>query len=342
MRRCPNMRISLYVSLYIGKHLCAFALMIAAVFFAVQAQAMGSNVPKDSKVSGDSSLEVRASFNTLAHFAGLVAGERATVLSVAPPGADPHDFEPSARALKGIYDSGVFIYQGAGLDPWAARISSDLRASGVIVLDMAATMQAELNAPRPVRHALDFDLDNALDNKNEQRVNRTQDPHFWLDPVLAASMSLHISDALSLADPEGSETYEDNAFSFISEIRALDQEFRKGLMPCQLRDIVVSHDAYSYLGRRYGFTVHPISGVSPQDEPSPKRLAGLSELMRKKGIGYVFGEPRASARLTRALASETGAEVLLLDPLGVLAADDTYLSIMRNNLEVLRKAMRCD
>lgn len=341
MRRSPSMKIFKCI----GKHLCAFVLMIAAMFLSVQAQAMGSNVPKGSKVSGESSLEVRASFNTLAHFAGLVAGERAMVFSVAPPGADPHDFEPSARALKDIYDSGVFIYQGAGLDPWAARISSDLRANGVIVLEMAAAMQAELDSPRPVRHALDFDLDNAFDNasdnKNKQRGVRTHDPHFWLDPVLAASMALHISDALSLADPEGSEIYEDNAFSFIRQIRALDQEFRKGLMPCQLKDIVVSHDAYSYLGRRYGFTVHPISGVSPQDEPSTKRLAGLSELMRTKGIGYVFGEPRSGPRLTRTLAAETGAEVLLLDPLGVLAGDDTYLSIMRNNLDLLRKAMRC-
>ncbi|MCK4910416.1 MAG: zinc ABC transporter substrate-binding protein [Thermodesulfovibrionales bacterium] len=325
MRRLP----------YIGKHLCAFALVLAAMFFAVEAQAMGASGSQGSKVS---SLEVRASFGTLAHFAGHVAGERATVLSVAPPGADPHEFEPSARALKGIYDSDVFIFQGAGLDPWASRISRDLRAKGVIVLDMASAMRAELDAPRPMRHALDLDLD----NKNKQRGAEARDPHFWLDPVHAASMVLHISDALSLASSEGRQIYEDNAFSFIREIRALDQEFRKGLMPCRLRDIVVSHDAYSYLGRRYGFEVHPISGVSPQEEPSPKRLASLVELMRKKGIGHVFGEPGTSARLTRALADETGAEVLVLDPLGALAGDDTYLSVMRNNLDVLRQAMRCD
>ena len=160
-------------------------------------------------------------------------------------------------------------------------------------------------------------------------------------------MASIIRDTLARVDPEGADVYKQNALEFIRAIRALDAAYGKALLPCRTRHVVVSHDAFSYLAKRYDFQVLAITGVSPQQEPSPRRLAELVGAMRANGIGYVFVEPFGSKRSAETLARETGAGLLELNPIGALNEKDisagrTYLTIMRKNLLALKKAMQCE
>ena len=313
--------------------LIAIILMLANV----PAFAMAPNPQKNP--STDSRLKISASFWTLAHFTKKIGGDRVSVVSITPSGAEPHEFEPTARSVQKVYDSGVFIYLDESFDPWAARLDKSLQKSGVSVLSMERAMKSFLDSPRPMRHALVV--------KDNSAPHASRDPHFWLDPVHAATMASIIRDTLARVDPEGADVYKENASEFIRAIRVLDAAYRKALQPCRTRHVVVSHDAFSYLAKRYNFQVLAITGVSPQQEPTARRLAELVRAMRAKGIGYVLVEPFGSTRAARALASETGAGLFELNPIGALNEKDistgrTYLSIMRDNLLVLKKAMQCE
>jgi zinc transport system substrate-binding protein len=106
--------------------------------------------------------------------------------------------------------------------------------------------------------------------------------------------------------------------------------------------VVVSHDAFGYL-ERFGITLEPIAGLSPDAEPSPAELARLQDLIREEELTTVFAETLGSSKMADSLAGDLGLETQTLDPIEGVAADsdDDYMTLMRRNLENLRSANGC-
>jgi zinc transport system substrate-binding protein len=106
---------------------------------------------------------------------------------------------------------------------------------------------------------------------------------------------------------------------------------------------VTSHAAFGYLAERYGLTQVPITGLSPEEEPSPQRLAEVARLAKAKGVTTIFFETLVSPKIAETLAKEVGAKADVLDPIeGVEAGSGAdYLSVMRDNLTHLRAALGC-
>ena len=126
----------------------------------------------------------------------------------------------------------------------------------------------------------------------------------------------------------------------------MDQDFTVGLGKCEKNDIVVAHEAFGYLARRYGFIQHAIAGLSPDAEPSSKALAEVSGVAKLKNIKYIFFESLVSPKLAEAVAREIGASTLVLNPVEGLSDQDlsqgkNYFTEMRNNLNNLKTALVC-
>jgi zinc transport system substrate-binding protein len=121
----------------------------------------------------------------------------------------------------------------------------------------------------------------------------------------------------------------------------LDAEYRRGLAHCQRREFVTSHAAFGYLAERYGLHQIAITGVDPESEPSAQALSRLAALIEREHIRTVFFERLVSPRLAQTLARETGARTALLDPIESAPRGETYLTLMRENLAALRKALEC-
>lgn len=265
--------------------------------------------------SDSSKLTVTASYYPLYDFAKNVGGDKVQVTSLTPAGAEPHDYEPSAKALAEARRSDVFVYNGGVFEPWADTFVRDYRQEAVKARSGIAIAAG--------------------------------DPHFWLDPVLAQKIVGNIRDGLSRADPANKQYYAKNADSYIAKLVRLDEDFRSGLGRCDQDTIITSHDAFSYVSQRYGFSVESIAGLSPEEEPSAARLAELSDLMNEKGIGYVFFESLVSPALADTIAQETGAQTLVLDPIEGLNNEDQkqgkdYVSVQQENLANLRTALACE
>jgi zinc transport system substrate-binding protein len=156
------------------------------------------------------------------------------------------------------------------------------------------------------------------------------DPHVWLDPVLYARVLQEI--AAALHRPAG---------PLLADVRRLDVEYRRGLRGCKRREIVTSHEAFGYLADRYGLTQVAITGITPEAEPSPQRLASVIRLVRKTHATTVFFETLVSPRLAETVARDVGAQTAVLDPIEGAKPGQTYLSLMRQNLAQLRKALGC-
>lgn len=172
------------------------------------------------------------------------------------------------------------------------------------------------------------------------------DPHMWLDPLLAAVQVERIRDALIEADADNADTYRTNAATVIDELNTLHAEFTEGLANCRHDHFVTSHAAYAYLGLRYNAEQIPVTGLSPEAEPSPRQLAAITDQVTDLGLGYVLVEPVLSDGLAQTIASEAGIELIPFHAIGSVTDDELeshgdYFGLMRNNLASLKLALEC-
>ena len=122
----------------------------------------------------------------------------------------------------------------------------------------------------------------------------------------------------------------------------MDREFAEGLKSCRSRDLVTSHAAFGYLAARYDLKQVSISGIDPEAEPSPARLAEIAAFVEDHHISTIFFEELAPPDLAEALARETGARTDVLSPLETTPEQGDFLDEMRRNLERLRKGLDCE
>lgn len=174
--------------------------------------------------------------------------------------------------------------------------------------------------------------DNAFDP-----VGPGDDPHSWLDPDLYIGIAQAV--AVELGDVSAAD-------ELVDELLALDREYRRGLADCERREIVTSHAAFGHLARAYGLRQIPLTGVSPEAEPSAADIERLVERVRESGATTVFFEPLVSPRLAETVAREAGVETAVLNPIEGLTEDELeagedYFSVMRSNLSALRTALGC-
>jgi zinc transport system substrate-binding protein len=265
---------------------------------------------------------VVASFYPMYEFARHVAADRAQVISLVPPGVHGHDWEPNPQDVAQVRRARVFVYNGAGFEPWVDKLLSEGAGSSTVVVAASAGLTVA------------------------RAGGEGMDPHVWLDPLLARREVEAIRDALERSDPSGKGAYAANASAYGEKLAALDARFDAGLRDCARRDVVVSHAAFGYLTRRYRLTQIAVTGLAPQAEPSPAALAAIVRTARERKVTAIFLEPLVSPRLAETLAREVGVRLLTLNPVeGITrqeAADGVgYVELMGKNLESLRDGLGC-
>jgi zinc transport system substrate-binding protein len=269
---------------------------------------------------------VVASFYPLQYVADRVVGDHAEVTNLTAPGVEPHDVELSPRQTADVSSASIVFHQ-KGLQPAVDQAISNDRPDHVV--DAADVV--DLHQSDETGHEGGHDHEGT-------------DPHFWLDPTLLGQAAAAFTETMTQADPDHAADFRANNARLQADLEQLDADFRTGLEECTTRTIVVSHDAFGYLGERYDLDVHAIAGISPDAEPSARRLGELADLIREDEITTVFTERLASPKLADTLASDLGVETAVLDPIEGPAdedADGDYLALMRENLTALQRAGGC-
>lgn len=274
-------------------------------------------------------FSVATSFYVLGDFVKNIGGETVLVNVITPPGIEPHDYEPTPKDLIVIRRSNIFIYNGGGFDNWAEKLTSTIdqgSATPIISLNMSEHLNKQ-----------DLLIENETHIPN---------PHYWLDPVLAVKEVEVMRDFLIEKNPSQETMYRENAQRYIKKLMNLNQEYEVGLRTCKLREIIVSHNAFTYLGSRYTIHTTPIAGISPEDEPSAKKIGEIARMAMKKNIHYIFFETSASPKLAEVIAREAMVETLVLNPIETLTqmelkTGEDYISVMKKNLNNLQKALAC-
>jgi ABC-type Zn uptake system ZnuABC Zn-binding protein ZnuA len=249
-------------------------------------------------------------------FTANVAGRLAVVENLLPPGAAAHDAQFTFAERRKLERADLIIANGLGLEVW---LDKPLAQSGrTNIVRCAAGLDADLIPPG----------------------GATPNPHVWLDPTLASRMVTNILLALQQADPVNAAAYAANAAAFVARLQALDREFLAGLGPLTNRAILTSHDAFSYLARRYGLIVAGVIEERPEVDPSPAHLTALRAVIRQRGVKALMVDPHEGTRRARQLARDFDISVGWLDTLEAAPLTPAaYEEGMRRNLQALLKAL---
>ncbi len=279
-------------------------------------------------------------------FARRIAGDRASVRLLLPPGAESHSYEPSPSDMAGIARSDVFIYTGAEMEPWAGRLVGSLAPAGrPLVVDASRGI--------PLLRDANADADADGDHRDEHADHadgeghiHLYDPHIWLDPVLATAMAENIAAALAERDPAGADFYAANAAGLAADLKRLDGEFRRKVATMPRRALVFGDRfAFRYFFERYGLEeIGPYKDCAPGAEPGPRAVIAAEKYILENRVRYIYREAAETNRLSRVLAEETGAEILTVESLHTLpparlAAGATYLGVMRENMAAFARGL---
>ena len=278
--------------------------------------------------SDDADHHAVAGFFPLAWVTEQVAGDDWEVTNLTQPGGEPHDLGLSIAATADLDDADVVVFEH--------EFQPEIDDAVENVSDAEVVDAAEVVELRPLEEAPDEEAEEGDDHSGA-------DPHFWQDPLLMADLGDAVADALAVVDTDGAAAYRENAKDLRTELEQLDTEFTQGLTDCERDTVVVSHEAFGYL-ERYGLRFEGIAGLSPDAEPTPAVLGELEDLIAAEGITTVFSERLASPAMAESLASDTGVETAVLDPIeGPGEGDDAgdYVDLMQQNLAALRRANGC-
>ncbi len=266
------------------------------------------------------SIPVVASFYPLAYFTQRIGGERVQVKNLVPPGAEPHEYEPTPQDVAALTKAKLLVYNGAGFELWVSKLLQQLPP---IIVKVEATKGLPLVT-----------------------VEGGLDPHVWLDPLLAQHEADNILTGLITADPDVKETYQANTRKLKDDLVALDHRYTEALEKCRKKTFISGHEAFGYLAKRYGLTMVAISGLSPESEPSPAKLKEVTGLAKKYGVRVLYVETLISPKLSETIAREVGATLRVLNPLegltdAEISAGKTYITVMDENLGNLREGLDC-
>lgn len=278
--------------------------------------------PKDNQ-----KLNVMTSFYTMSDFAAKIGGDKINLINMVPSGMEPHDFEPKTKDITRLKDAKVFIYNGAGMEGWVNKVIESADNKELIVIEASKGIKL------------------LKGNDTHEEADGVQtDPHVWLNPQNAIIQLSAIKDAFVKADPSNSQYYENNFKTYKDKINELDNDYKTAVNGFKKKDIVVAHAAFGYLCDAYGLKQVAIEGLNAEAEPSAARMAEISKFAKDNQVKYIFFEELVSPKVADTIAKEVGAQTELLSPIeGITdeakAKGKEYISIMRDNLEALKKAL---
>ncbi|MFR8906405.1 MAG: metal ABC transporter solute-binding protein, Zn/Mn family, partial [Enterococcus faecium] len=309
------------------KYLLTATVMIGALLFA----ACG-NTNKEADKKED--LTIVTTFYPIYDFTKEIVGDEGNVKLLIPAGTEPHDFEPSAKERAEISDADVFVYNSSDMEFFVDSLKDSVDSKQTLMIEAAKGID-RLESQEADEHE---ESEEGHDHAHEY------DPHVWLDPVLAIKEVRTIAGELGEKYPDKKEIFTKNADAYIKKLEALDQKYSEELKNATNRTFVTQHAAFAYLANQYNLEQVAISGVSPDQEPTPSRLAELKEFVKKNNIKVIYFEENASSKVAETLSNETGVKLEVLNPLESLTneqikAGENYISVMEKNLKALKESI---
>lgn len=272
-------------------------------------------------------LKVAVLHPLLADIARQVGGESVEVIDLIGPNGDPHHFEPKPEDLKRADGASIYLVAGMGLEGFLPKLKAII-ANKAVLVEVGATLPALEGACEHEDHHHGHDHEHEID------------PHWWHSIDLFRRATGIVTEALATASPEQADSFRKNSEVYRKQLDELERWSKREIskIPRDKRHLATAHAAFNYFCKDFGFTAHPVQGLSREQMPDPKELASLVATLKKEQVTAIFPERESNPKILQTLTHDTG--IRLGDP---LIADGTgvksYQEMVRHNVTAIVKGL---
>ena len=312
---------------------------------------------ENNKEVDNSKLKVVTTIFPIYDFTRNIAVDNVNLQMIIKPGIEIHSFNTTPADVIDIQNADVFIYIGGESEAWAEKIISSMNTMDtngkkiIRLIDYVKALDEEI--VEGMEHDTDHNHEeeaNHEEHENHIEESHTHegvyDEHIWTSPKNAQLMVTAICNALSEIDANNADIYKANADKYNQELTVLDKEIRNTVNTSKRKNIVFGDRfPFRYLAEEYGLEYRaPFTGCSSQVDASPKTIAYLMNYIKDNKIPYLYYIELSNEKIANTLIEQTGAEKLKLHSGQNVSKEEfnsgvTYLSIMRDNLESLKKGL---
>ena len=308
-------------------------------------------------------IEIIATLFPQYDFAKQIGGDKVNVTLLLPPGNESHTYEPTPQDMININNSNLFIYTGKEMEPWAENLIDGVK-NNINVLDLSTTVnlinveefeneycgedcELEHEHEKKNQHNDDHEQNHINEHENEnENHNHSYDPHIWLNPQYAIQMVNSISQQLCEIDPENKLYYQKNATEYIKQIQALDVEIEETINSSKNKKIAFGGAfAYAYFIEKYNLEfISAYQTCGENAEPSTTQVKEVIDYINKNKIPVIFYKEYTTGNIAKTIAESTNAEMLVFHTVHNVSKEElangaSYVGVMRQNLENLKKAL---
>lgn len=288
----------------------------------------------------DNRQVLAASIPPIASLTETIAGDEFRTVSMLPPGASPHTFEPTPRLITELESAEIAFLIGYGIDDWAEELLPK-QAKAVTVdsdIDLRDTEhESDEHADDADHdHEDDHDEQEGMDGDDHDHDHGPIDPHYWLSFENAGIIANTITAELSRTYPESSEIFEANNAELQSDLRLAKEAALAELATIENHNIITMHEAWYYFAEEMNLTIAGAFEPSPGKEPSPSLIAELSELVEETGVQTIYSEVQLGKLAIEAFASDNNITIAELDPMGGTNNRMSFLEMMQFNVETIK------
>jgi zinc transport system substrate-binding protein len=305
-------------------------LIAASLILTACSSTQETATPEETTEVATEKIQIVAGFYPLAFAAEGVAGDLAEVVSLAGPGVEPHDLELTPGDVAKINDADLVVYIPEFIPALDAVVKT---------LDQSKVINATQGITLISGDSHSHEGEEAHSEEEGHSDESATDPHIWLNPSNRVLFGNSIAQALSALTSDSA--INENRSGFENALTTLASDYTAKLANCSIKALVVSHEAFGYIANAYGFEQVGISGLSPEAEPSPARLAEVAKIAKAENATTIYYESLVDPKVAKTLADELKITAEMLDPLESPPASGDYLSVMQQNLDTLVKGQVC-
>lgn len=284
---------------------------------------------KDNDGSNEA-LKVVTSFTIIEDMVKEIGGDKVKVHNLVPIGTDPHEYDPLPDDTIAATNADILFYNDLNLEGgdsgWFARMMDSVGQdwdNAYVVTEGVEPMYLQSEDGR------------------EEEIN----PHAFLDPVVGITMAENVRDALVETDPNNKEYYQENADTYLEQLRNIDEQYRIKIaeIPEEKRVFVTSERAFQYMADRYGLKEGYIWAIDTEENGSPEQITNLLSFIEENNPPVLFVETNVDKRPMETVSQESGVEIygeIFSDEIGSPGEEgDTYLKYLQYNINLIYEGL---
>jgi ABC-type Zn uptake system ZnuABC Zn-binding protein ZnuA len=277
-------------------------------------------------------IAVVATTPDLGSLVQAVGGEAIVATSLVPPRMNAEDYQPRPQDLLRLKGARVLVRVGLDYDLWLDRLLAQVARP-----EIGRGGEGYVDASFAVSV---LEVRGMSIGSGDGHAHGSGNPHYWLDPSNAETITSTILEALARVDAVHAQRYAANRAAFVARLRARLPDWQAKLAPLQGVGIVAYHNSWPYFARRFRLDFIDFIEIKPGVPPTPAHLAGLIASMRARKVRIVVREPQEPERDAAFVANKAGASVLTLaGSVGDLPQATSYLALFDTDVDVLAAAV---